>query len=73
MDWGAMATWPFEAEQQLNAFQLVKGLGVAVEMSLEYMEISENQAVVIAEQVEKGIRGLMCTENEVRKRVKRVE
>ncbi|KAL3509549.1 hypothetical protein ACH5RR_028950 [Cinchona calisaya] len=64
-----IGTWPLHAEQQLNAFQLVKELKMAVEISLDYNEAKENQAVVRAEQVEKGIRELMDSENEVRKRV----
>ncbi|XP_027088229.1 anthocyanidin 3-O-glucosyltransferase 2-like [Coffea arabica] len=65
-----IATWPIEAEQQLNAFQLVKELGIAVEISLDYNQEKENQALVKAEQVEKGIREIMDCENEVRMRVK---
>ncbi|KAL3509553.1 hypothetical protein ACH5RR_028954 [Cinchona calisaya] len=65
-----MATWPLHAEQQLNAFELVKELGISVEITLEYFEANENQAIVSAEKVEKAIRELMDSENEVRKRVK---
>ncbi|KAL3538195.1 hypothetical protein ACH5RR_001561 [Cinchona calisaya] len=65
-----MATWPLHAEQQLNAFQLVKELGIAVEIALDYAEAKQNQEIVRAKQVEKGIRELMDSENEVRKRVK---
>ncbi|XP_027063655.2 anthocyanidin 3-O-glucosyltransferase 2-like [Coffea arabica] len=65
-----IAAWPVQAEQQLNAFQLVKELGIAVEISLDYKQQKENQALVRAEQVEKGIREIMDVENEVRIRVK---
>ncbi|CDP08117.1 unnamed protein product [Coffea canephora] len=50
-----IATWPLLGDQQLNAFQLVKELRIAVE---------------ITGQIEKGIREVMDGENEVRKRVK---
>nr|ARU08123.1 UGT86 [Gardenia jasminoides] len=65
-----IATWPVSGEQQLNAFQLVKELGMAVEISLDYNEAKEHQELVRAEQIEKGLRELMDGENEVRKRVK---
>ncbi|KAL3509542.1 hypothetical protein ACH5RR_028943 [Cinchona calisaya] len=65
-----IATWPLAAEQQLNAFQLVKELGMAVEISLDYNEAKEDQALVKADQIEQGIRELMDGETEVRQRVK---
>lgn len=64
-----IVAWPMYAEQQLNGFQLVKDLGMAVEMRLDYRK---NAAVVVtAEEVEKGIRGVMEDDvgGEVRKRV----
>ncbi|PWA51924.1 UDP-glycoslytransferase 3 [Artemisia annua] len=36
------ATWPMYAEQQLNAFELVKELGLAVEISLDYNQLSKD-------------------------------
>nr|XP_043610082.1 anthocyanidin 3-O-glucosyltransferase 2-like [Erigeron canadensis] len=54
-----MATWPIYAEQQLDAFQLVKELGLAVEISLDYNERNENQELVRAQDIENGIRKLM--------------
>ncbi|KAL3509544.1 hypothetical protein ACH5RR_028945 [Cinchona calisaya] len=65
-----IATWPLFGEQQLNAFQLVKELGIAVEITLDYNEANEHQPLVRAEQIEKGIRELMDGANEVRRRVK---
>ncbi|XP_027120058.1 anthocyanidin 3-O-glucosyltransferase 2 [Coffea arabica] len=65
-----IATWPLVADEQLNAFQLVKELGIAVEISLDYNEANEHQPLVKAGQIEKGIREVMDGENEVRKRVK---
>lgn len=65
-----IATLPIQAEQHLNAFQLVKELGIAVDIGLDYNKERENQALVRAEQVEKGIREIMDGENEVRMRIK---
>ncbi|KAJ4702540.1 Glycosyltransferase [Melia azedarach] len=47
-----IATWPIYAEQQLNAFQLVKELRLAVEIRLDYREGSN---LVSAEELEKSI------------------
>ncbi|KAF8364707.1 hypothetical protein HHK36_033317 [Tetracentron sinense] len=61
-----IAVWPLYAEQKLNAFELVKELGLAV-------EIREggggDDMVVVAEEVERGVRSVMDGDNEVRKRV----
>jgi len=62
-----IATWPLYAEQQMNAFEMVKELGLAVEISLDYKEGSD---LVLAEEVERGIKRLMDGENEVREKVK---
>ena len=62
-----IATWPIYAEQQMNAFEMVKELGLAVEISLDYKEGSD---LVRAEEVERGIKRLMDGEDEVRRKVK---
>jgi hypothetical protein len=62
-----IATWPLYAEQHMNAFEMVKELGLAVEISLDYKEASD---LVLAEEVERGIKRLMDGENEVREKVK---
>jgi UDP:flavonoid glycosyltransferase YjiC (YdhE family) len=58
-----MATWPMYAEQQMNAFQLVKELGLAVEIKLDYKKDfrfdSSNIKLVTADEIENGIRKLM--------------
>ncbi|KAJ8758735.1 hypothetical protein K2173_000456 [Erythroxylum novogranatense] len=51
-----IATWPVYAEQQMNAFQLVKELGLAVELRLDYREGSD---LVVAEELERALRRLM--------------
>ena len=62
-----IATWPIYAEQQINAFQMVKELGLAIEIRLDYREGSD---LVLANEVERGINCLMDYDNEVRKKVK---
>ncbi|EXB75128.1 UDP-glucose flavonoid 3-O-glucosyltransferase 6 [Morus notabilis] len=62
-----IATWPIYAEQQMNAFEMVKELGLAVEITLDYREGSD---LVSAEEVERGITRLMESDGEVRAKVK---
>ncbi|URD99602.1 UDP-glucoronosyl and UDP-glucosyl transferase [Musa troglodytarum] len=64
-----MLGWPRYAEQHLNAFQLVKVLGVAVELKVD----RKSGNFVTAEEVERGVRCLMdgCEEgNRVRAKAK---
>ncbi|CAI9093014.1 OLC1v1028411C1 [Oldenlandia corymbosa var. corymbosa] len=65
-----MATWPMYAEQQLNAFLLVKDLGIAVEIRM-----NGNQGVVVvgADEIEGGIRKLMQLDGDIRARVKELK
>ncbi|XP_071686066.1 anthocyanidin 3-O-glucosyltransferase 2-like [Rutidosis leptorrhynchoides] len=67
-----MATWPMYAEQQVNAFQMVVELGLAVEIKLDYKknlsDINGN-VVVTADEIESGISRLM-TDSEMRTKVK---
>ncbi|CAB4274022.1 unnamed protein product [Prunus armeniaca] len=63
-----MATWPVYAEQQLNAFELVRELGLAVAIKMDYRR--DTQVVVIAEEIQRGIREVMEHDSDVRKRVK---
>ncbi|XP_057529094.1 anthocyanidin 3-O-glucosyltransferase 2-like [Amaranthus tricolor] len=70
-----MATWPLYAEQQLNAFSLVKELGLAVEIRMDYrrdFKTFKANFQVSAEEVEYGVRRLMCMDDEARKRVKEI-
>ena len=62
-----IATWPICSEQQMNAFEMVKELGLASEIRLDYREGSD---LVCAEEVERGIRNLMDGGEEIRKKVK---
>ncbi|XWS30965.1 hypothetical protein CRYUN_Cryun23aG0036500 [Craigia yunnanensis] len=63
-------TWPMHSEQQLNAFQMVKDLGLAVEMRLDY-KLGESD-VVMADEIGKAINCLMDGDSEVRKRLKKM-
>ena len=61
-----IVTWPIYAEQQLNAFRMVRELGLAVEMRLDYRNGGD---LVLADDIERAVRGVMDG-NEVRKKVK---
>lgn len=52
-----IATWPLYAEQQLDAYQLVKELGLGVEISLDYNQFYKDQRLVMGEEIEKGNKG----------------
>nr|XP_017240593.1 PREDICTED: anthocyanidin 3-O-glucosyltransferase 2-like [Daucus carota subsp. sativus] len=67
-----IATWPIYAEQQTNAFQLVKELGLAVEITLDYRKdlIGDVSPTVTAQEIELGIRRLMNAGSEMRNKVK---
>nr|AGU14122.1 UDP-glycosyltransferase [Cicer arietinum] len=62
-----IATWPVYAEQQMNAFQMVRELGLAVEIRVDY---SKGRDLVRAEEVENGVSTLMNGSDEIRKKVK---
>ncbi|CAI9103307.1 OLC1v1001766C1 [Oldenlandia corymbosa var. corymbosa] len=73
-----VATWPLYAEQQVNAFLLVKELEMAVEIKMDYRkhtretpELSSED--VSAELMERGIRLVMEAVSEVRKKVKQMQ
>ncbi|KFK43055.1 hypothetical protein AALP_AA1G072400 [Arabis alpina] len=63
-----IATWPMYAEQQLNAFTMVKELGLAVELRLDY--VSAYGEIVKAREISGAIRSLMDGEDTPRKKVK---
>lgn len=67
-----IATWPLYAEQQLNAFQMVKELELAVEIILDYRRefMIDSSIIVTSEEIESGIRKLMEHDNKIKKRVK---
>ncbi|KAJ4705638.1 Glycosyltransferase [Melia azedarach] len=63
-----VVTWPIYAEQQINAFQMVKDLGLAVEMRLDYR--MDGGELVQADEIVRAIEWVMDGGDEVRKRVK---
>ncbi|XVF46717.1 hypothetical protein PTKIN_Ptkin03bG0050500 [Pterospermum kingtungense] len=63
-----IVTWPMYAEQQLNAFKMVKELGLAEEMRLDYRRGTSD--VVMADEIEKAVGLAMDGGSEVRKKVK---
>lgn len=67
-----LVAWPQYAEQQLNAFKLVRELGLAVEMKMDYHR--EGGSLVTADQIERAVRSVMDGEEagEVRKRMNEI-
>ncbi|XP_039001004.1 anthocyanidin 3-O-glucosyltransferase 6-like [Hibiscus syriacus] len=65
-----MAAWPLYAEQRTNAFLLVKELGLAIEIKMDYKNYGDEVEIVKADKIEKGIRSLMEQDCDIRKRMK---
>ncbi|KAL1195723.1 UDP-glycosyltransferase 71C2 [Cardamine amara subsp. amara] len=65
-----IATWPMYAEQQLNAFTMVKELGLAVEMRLDY--VRADGEIVKADEIAIAVRSLMDGEDVPRKKLKEI-
>ncbi|KAH1115099.1 hypothetical protein J1N35_008477 [Gossypium stocksii] len=63
-----IVTSPLYAEQRLNAFKMVKELGLAVEMRLNYRK--DSNEVVMADEIEKAAGMVMDGGSEMRKKVK---
>jgi hypothetical protein len=63
-----IVTWPMHAEQQINAFQMVEDLGIAVEMTLDYRMRSDN--LVLADKIARSVKSAMEEDGEVRNKVK---
>ena len=66
-----IAAWPIYAEQQINAFEMVKELRLAVEVKMDYSK--SKQIIVTAMEIERGIREVMEPNNEIRKNVKEIK
>ncbi|XP_059285368.1 UDP-glycosyltransferase 43-like [Lycium ferocissimum] len=62
-----IGTWPIYAEQHLNAFELVKELNLAVEITMYYRD---GTTLVSSEEVANGVKKLM--DGEVRQRFKKM-
>nr|BAG71126.1 glucosyltransferase [Phytolacca americana]BAH05015.1 glucosyltransferase [Phytolacca americana] len=68
-----MATWPMYAEQQLNAFELVKEVGLAVEIRMDYRRdrrTKKGNFVITAEEIENGVKKLMSKDEEMSEKVR---
>ncbi|XP_074278829.1 putative UDP-glucose flavonoid 3-O-glucosyltransferase 3 [Silene latifolia] len=69
-----MATWPMYAEQQLNAFELVKELELALEIKIDYkMNVMTRKGnfLVTASEIENGVKNLMSMDEKMRARIKK--
>ena len=66
-----MATWPLSDDQQLNAFQLVKDLGLAVEIKMDYH--GDNDYIVSAQEIEIGLNNLVNMDNKMRKNIEEMK
>ena len=66
-----IATWSLYAEQQINAFQIVKDLGLAVEIKIDYNK--DGGYIVGAHEIENGLNNLMNMNNNVRKKMKKMQ
>ncbi|KAK1396503.1 Glycosyltransferase [Heracleum sosnowskyi] len=66
-----LATWPLYAEQQLNAFQVVKELEIAVDICIDYEHhaFSKYKVIIEAKIIESKIREVMKDGSDIRKRV----
>ncbi|KAK8491283.1 hypothetical protein V6N13_127938 [Hibiscus sabdariffa] len=67
-----MAAWPLYGEQQLNALTLVKELGLAVEIKMDYRVDGDEIEIIKAEKIKRGIKWLMGRESDVRHRMKKI-
>lgn len=59
-----IANWPIYAEQQMNAFLMVREYGLAVELRLDYRNL------VMADEIETTVRRVKENESDLRKKVK---
>ncbi|OIT29765.1 PREDICTED: anthocyanidin 3-O-glucosyltransferase 2-like [Nicotiana attenuata] len=64
-----IGTWPIYAEQHLNAFEMVKELNLAVEITMDYRD---GNTLVLSQEVANGIKNLMDGDGEVRQRFKKM-
>ncbi|KAF3443509.1 hypothetical protein FNV43_RR13192 [Rhamnella rubrinervis] len=64
-----LVTWLLSAEQQINAFQMVKDLGLSVELRLDYRRDCGDHHLVVADDIEKAVRSVMDGDGDVEKKV----
>ncbi|KAL5744795.1 hypothetical protein ACOSQ2_027911 [Xanthoceras sorbifolium] len=63
-----IATWPLNAEHKLNAFRMLKELGLAIEMGLDSRR--EGGDLVMADERARAVRYVRDGDGEMRKKVK---
>ncbi|KAL2894160.1 UDP-glycosyltransferase 71A15 [Bienertia sinuspersici] len=71
-----IATWPIFAEQQLNAFELVNELGLAVEIRMDYRRDYNTKVqnfTMTADDIANGVNKLMSLDEETNNRVKEMK
>ena len=71
-----VATWPLYAEQQQNAFLMVKDLAMAVEIKIDFKRdfvLGVSSEILSADVIERGIKHLMDPEKEIRDKVKEIK
>uniref|UniRef100_A0A1J3CGX7 Glycosyltransferase n=1 Tax=Noccaea caerulescens TaxID=107243 RepID=A0A1J3CGX7_NOCCA len=66
------AAWPIYAEQQFNAFQMVEELGLAAEIRKDYRRGAGETEMVTAEEIERGIKGVMEQDGDMSMRLKEI-
>ena len=66
-----VATWSMYAEQQINAFQMVKDLRLAIEIKIYYNK--DNSYIVSAHEIENQLKNWMCINSEVRKKMNEMQ
>ncbi|KAL6347128.1 hypothetical protein AAG906_012709 [Vitis piasezkii] len=64
-----VATWPIYAEQQLNAFQIIRELEMGVEIKIDYNKDRNNIDLINSQEIESRIRSLMDDSNPIRKKL----
>ncbi|KAL6205943.1 hypothetical protein ACLB2K_023195 [Fragaria x ananassa] len=65
-----IATWPIYAEQQMNAFEMVKELELAVGIKIEHRDYD---VLVTAEEVERAVTCLMDGDDPVKRKAKEMK
>ncbi|KAL6196686.1 hypothetical protein ACLB2K_032300 [Fragaria x ananassa] len=65
-----IATWPIYAEQQMNAFEMVKELELAVGIKIEHRDYDD---LVTAEEVERAVTRLMDRDDPVKRKTKEMK
>ncbi|XP_027172749.1 anthocyanidin 3-O-glucosyltransferase 2-like [Coffea eugenioides] len=71
-----VATWPLNAEQQQNAFLMVKDLAMAVEIKIDFKRdfvLGVSSEILSADVIERGIKHLMDPEKEIKEKVKEMK